>query len=102
MTDQRIIKALIEQEMDDANRTHTMFADSHHAYAVIREELEETKEALVTCEGLLNDIWHRIRNDWEVETDLKLLQTYAGEVAREAIQVGAMAKKALESKVQTK
>lgn len=102
MTDPRIIKALIEQEMDEANRTHPLFQSTHEAYAVIKEELEETKEALLTCEGLLNDMWHRVRNDWEVESILKLLKTYSGEVAREAIQAGAMAQKALESKIHTK
>lgn len=97
MTDNKIIHKLIEEELAEANKKHPLFADAHHAYAVIKEEVEELHEELVACEGLLSDMWHRIREDMGAEDVLRQLQAHAIYAAQEAIQVAAMAQKALDS-----
>lgn len=99
MTDNKIIHTLIEEELAEANKKHPLFTDSHHAYAVIKEETEELHEELVACEGLLGDMWHRIREDMGADDVLRQLQAHAIYAAQEAIQVAAMAKKALDSKL---
>lgn len=100
MTDNRIIHGLIETELAEANKQHPLFADSHHAYAVIKEEVEELHEELVACEGLLSDMWHRIREDMGTECTLWQLQAHAIYAVQEAIQIAAMCQKALDSEIQ--
>lgn len=97
MTDNKIIHNLIEEELAEANKQHPLFADAHHAYAVIKEEVEELHEEVVACEGLLGDMWHRIREDMGAEDILRQLKGHAIYAAQEAIQVAAMAQKALDS-----
>lgn len=99
MTDNKIIHTLIEEELAEANKQHPLFTDPHHAYGVIKEEVEELHEEVVACEGLLSDTWHRIRNDWETENTLRQLKAHAIYAAQESIQVAAMCQKALDSKL---
>lgn len=97
MTDKKIIHNLSEEELAEANKKHPLFADSHHAYGVIKEEVEELHEEGVTIEGLLSEMWYRIREDMETEDILRQIKAHAVDAAREAIQVAAMAQKALDS-----
>lgn len=97
MTDNKIIHTLIQEELEEANQIHPLFQSPHEAYAVILEELEETKEELVACEGLLMDMWHRIRNDWGTEELLKKMQHHAVYMIQEGIQCAAMCQKGLDS-----
>lgn len=97
MTDNKIIHNLIEEELAESNKLHPMFASQHEAWAVIREEIEELHEEIVSCEGLQGEMWHRIRNDWGTEDILKQLLCHAIYAAQESIQVAAMAMKALDS-----
>ena len=99
MTDNKIIHKLIEEELAEANKKHPLFTDLHHAYGVIKEETEELHEELVACEGLLSDMWHRIREDMGAEDILRQIKAHAIYAAQEAIQVAAMAQKALDSNV---
>ena len=46
MTDNKIIHNLIEEELAEANKKHPLFTDSHHAYGVIKEEVEELAKAM--------------------------------------------------------
>ena len=64
MTDNKIIHNLIEEELAEANKIHPLFQSPHEAYAVMLEELEETKEELDTCERLLEMTWDRVRTDF--------------------------------------
>lgn len=100
MTDNKIIHTLIQEELAEANKKHPLFTDLHHAYAVIKEETEELHEELVACEGLLSDMWHRIREDMGADDVLHQIQAHAIYAAQEAIQVAAMAQKAIDSKLQ--
>ncbi len=97
MTDRKIMYNLIEEELAEANKKNPLFADSHHAYGVLKEEVEELHEETVACEGLLSEMWCRIREDMDVEDILRQIKMHAVDAAREAIQVAAMAQKALDS-----
>ena len=97
MTDNKIIHTLIEEELAEANKKHPLFTDAHHAYAVIMEEVEELHEELVAIEGLLSDMWGCVRSDCKPEWVLKQLKGHAIYAAQEAIQVAAMAQKAIVS-----
>lgn len=99
MTDNKIIHNLIEEELAEANQIHPLFHSPHEAYAVIKEEVEELHEELVACEGLLSDMWHRIREDMDAEDVLRQIAGHAVSATQESVQVGAMAKKALDSKL---
>ena len=99
MTDNKIIHKLIEEELAEANKKHPLFADLHHAYADIKEEVEELHEELVGIEGLLGDMWGCVRADCGADWVLRQLQAHAIYAAQEAIQVAAMAQKALDSKL---
>lgn len=97
MTDNKIIHTLIEEELAEANKKHPLFTDPHHAYGVIKEEVEELHEELIACEGLLSEMWHRIREDMGAEDVLRQLLAHAIYAAQESIQVAAMAQKAIDS-----
>ena len=97
MTDKKIIHNLIEEEMAEANKLHPLFASPHEAWAVIREEIEELHEEIVAIEGLQGDMWYRIREDCGTEDILKQLKAHAIYAVQEAVQVGAMCAKALDS-----
>ena len=97
MTDNKIIHTLIEEELAEANKKHPLFTDPHHAYGVIKEEVEELHEELVACEGLLSDMWGCVRADCGADWVLRQLKGHAIYAAQEAIQVAAMAQKAMDS-----
>lgn len=94
------IKDLIKEELIEANLSHPLFHSTHEAYAVIKEELEETGEALAECYDALDSIWRASirKDDYNFyDNDLALLRNRAMHTAKEAIQVAAMAQKALDS-----
>lgn len=90
------IMALVEEELRDANEKHPQFASHHEAYAVILEEVEETRVELDGVEDFLQIIWRNIKND---NNDgfgmyLDVMETCAMAAIQEAIQVVAMCEKA--------
>lgn len=91
----KIVETLSWEELQRANKIHPQFADMHHGYAVIKEEIEECEEALDLVKTHTNDLWQCVRNDslevFKIES--KLIKRYAIELALEAIQVAAMAQK---------
>ena len=97
MTDNKIIHNLIEEELAEANKIHPLFQSPHEAYAVMLEELEETKEELIACESLLADTWDRVRKDFGVADLMRQLKAHAVFMVQESIQLAAMAQKTLDS-----
>ena len=94
MTDKKIIHSLIEQELKEANEKFPQFASSHEAYAVVLEELQETKEELESCEGSLNFIWEQVKRNRSTHNDYIIMEKYAVQLIQEAIQLAAMCRKA--------
>lgn len=88
---------LAKGELMDANQHNPLFADNHHAYAVIKEELEETKEEIAVIEETMEKFWRNVRNDEKPVRNLVTMREAAINAAVEAIQVAAMCQKACES-----
>lgn len=100
MIDGREIERLAEIELKTANEKYPLFHSQHEAYAVMKEEVEETKEALAVVEKHLEDYWHNVKQDFGGEYLLQIIKSYAIETAREAIQIAAMCDKTKQSGVQ--
>lgn len=94
MIDKKIIHSLIEQELKEANEKFPQFASAHEAYAVVLEELQETKEELESCEGSLHFIWERVKRNYSTHNDYVIMENYAVQLIQEAIQLAAMCRKA--------
>lgn len=88
---------LVAKELEAANVKFPPFRSLHEGYAVMLEEVEETREALIDVELHMKKLWQDVRfdNDYYVESHVSNISNYAQLVAAEAIQVAAMAKKML-------
>ena len=87
---------LVQNELDmacDDNGEH--FASDHEAFSVILEEVAETKEELQVIVDCMNGLWRSVRQDARNGDILKDIERHAGRLACEAIQVAAMARKAM-------
>lgn len=98
MLDKKTLDPLIQQELAEANKIHPQFASPHEGYAVLKEEVEETQEALAHIKTLLNLMWFAVRRDLKADKVAQEIYEKSMEVMAEAAQVGAMAKKFLNIK----
>lgn len=92
------IKALADLELQDANVKHPQFHSLHEGYAVLLEELEEAAEALEEAEAMRKILWIHVRRDDAamVRSFAARLEKAAAELAAEATQCAAMARKMLD------
>ena len=92
------IKALAELELQDANANHPQFHSLHEGYAVLLEELEEATEALEEAEAMRKILWIHVRRDDAAmaHSFAARLEKAAAELAAEAVQCSAMARKMLD------
>ena len=98
MISRNIIEELAAEELVDANTKHEpKFNSPHEAYAVLKEELEETEHELNMCMERLGMMWLCVKNDDVVQTEknLEYIKAYATSLVQEGIQVVAMCDKAL-------
>lgn len=87
--------ALVGEELEAANAIHPPFHSLHEGYAVLLEEVEEAKDALEKVETATKCVWYFIKNDGAEDAylDAASLEKQAINLAAEAIQVAAMARK---------
>lgn len=87
--------ALVGEELEAANAIHPPFHSLHEGYAVMLEEVEEAKDALEMIENATKSVWYFIKCDdtKEAYLDAASIEKYAINLASEAIQVAAMARK---------
>lgn len=93
------IASLVDEELKRANDNFPLFASNHEAYAVI---LEEYEEAMTEAEDIgveLKSMWIKVKNDEKTLHCLAYIMGKAGLMACEAIQLAAMAKKAIDSEI---
>lgn len=93
MLNKELIYKLAEIELAEANTKHPeLFASPHEAYAVIKEELEETDEELTRCRGYINAMWSGIKQDDVKMTNdmLELLEQHSWQCVAEAVQILSM------------
>ena len=91
------VEKLVQKELESANQRFPMFRSDHEGYAVIKEEIEESEQALENTKVYLNLLWVGVKGNLVRERNIKYLKRYAEELACEAIQVAAMAQKFIDS-----
>lgn len=86
---------LSEIECDAATSAYGPLASMHEGWAVAREEMEETAEALIEAEHHMQEAWAAIRQDRSsaAKTEMAAVQSAAIQIAGEAIQVAAVCKR---------
>lgn len=93
------IEDLVKKELESANKKFPLFRSAHEGYAVVLEELDETKHEYDLSESLLKQTWENIKeNDKEYTLiAIKMVKEHAINLAVESIQVAAMAQKFIDS-----
>lgn len=91
------VQSAMQAELARANEKFSQFCDDHQAYAVIKEELEESEEELDRTKEALESLWELVRTDLaNGKADAYVrINHFATLCAAEAIQTAAMARKAL-------
>ena len=90
------VKYLVQNELDMACEEHgNRFNSDHEAYAVIHEEIEEMLDEVEKVELFDRSLWHIVMGDLQTDSSLRLIEDAAIRCACEAIQVAAMARKAM-------
>lgn len=90
---------LTDKEYARANEQYPAFASDHEGYAVIEEEVDETREAV----AFIREACGRMKQDVRANDSEKVRKVAGGiyeaaeAAAAEAIQVAAMAQKIIES-----
>ena len=99
MTDRNYIIKLVNEELKRANEVYPPFHSAHEAHNVIREELEETAEELMSAAHALDDMWAAIREDDEdgIFEAADKGYNYMLYAIAEAVQACAMFKKATDT-----
>lgn len=88
------IEALVEDETERIIEEHGLFADDHHAWSVIKEELEEVQEDYLQAKTWHNVWWQRIRSDDIDNLDVvDEIEKNAIEAIKELVQVIACCRK---------
>ena len=90
------VRQLVEVELAADNVRFPQFHSTHEGYAVILEEMEETKDQLAAAERFLSYAWDRVKNDTKAREQVDYVKLFAINAACEAIQVAAMCQKFLE------
>ncbi len=90
------VEALVGKELISANEQFPLFSSVHEAYAILKEEAEETQDALGNTEKALNKFWvgvkENLSQEW-LESSISDVRKNALQTAIEAIQVAAMCDK---------
>lgn len=97
------IYELTETELKAANEKFPLFVSSHEAFGVIFEEFDETRDELESLEYSINQFWSDVKeNSSEDIKNNRLTRIYEKSIdlAVEAIQTAAMARKGILSSYQ--
>lgn len=85
------VEALVQDELERANKKFPLFRSRHEGVAVIEEEVYETSNELSLLVDQFNELKRCVFED-EVASAVDIYR-YASNLACEAIQVAAMAEK---------
>lgn len=85
------IEKLVQKELHMANCDHPpVFNSDHEAYAVVKEEVEESEHEFMITQNCLQMCWFSIRHNEEPDSHISFGVEKAMHLAAEAIQVAAM------------
>lgn len=89
------VRRLVNKELEAANKHFPQFASPHEGQNVVREELEEAEREIVPLKLYIETrMWNMVKANQTVpKDDFKAIREAAVNLAVEAIQVAAMAKK---------
>ena len=90
------VRELVAVELAAANERFPQFHSQHEGYAVILEEVEETREQLDAVDRYLSYLWDMVKCDCAAREQVEYMERFAINAACEAIQVAAMCQKFLE------
>ena len=92
------VELSVKIELERANKVHSLFNSPHEAYAVIKEGAEEADMELQLTNYALGCFWNEVKEDSvSMYRFLLDVRKNAMNLAAEAIQVAAMAQKAIDS-----
>lgn len=97
------IYELVDKELNAANEKFPLFASSHEAFGAIFEEFDETRDELESLEYSIDQFWTDVKeNSSEDVKNNRLTRIYEKSIdlAVEAIQTAAMARKGILSSYQ--
>lgn len=89
---------LADKELSAANEKFPMFASLHEGYAVTLEEVQEAYTAAGDLTMILEHAWKKIKANGEperIESVFETIYETSVELAEEAIQCAAMARKVI-------
>lgn len=91
------LPALVEEELRCAKENHEDFHSLHEGYAVMLEEIEECQDELRAIQQHTSDLWCSVKDDSvdNAAVEITKIELAAVNLAAEAIQVAAMARKAM-------
>lgn len=98
----RDLYGLIDKELEAANQKFPLFNSNHETFAVLLEEAEEAKEEVGNLDILMNNFWIGIKENHDPEAvheELTAIYKTAIDLATEAVQVAAMARKGIISNI---
>lgn len=93
---------LIDKELEAANKKFGLNHSNHESFAVLREEIDEAEERIAEVEHRAAELWQGIKkNDSDEATRKRYTGIWASatQLAIEAIQIAAMARKGLISNI---
>ena len=90
------VRALVDKELAAANKRFPQFHSAHEGYAVIKEEVDELKEATDKVIGRMVSLWATVKYGNDTERLLQMISEDAVNATCEATQAAAMRKKFLE------
>jgi len=97
------IEELIKSTLDESVKKHgERFTDDHHAYAVIKEEIEELEEQFEFIKLYLEIFWKNTKKDIESQEIINTVKEKTILLIAEALQVAAMCMKYKNSKAEEK
>lgn len=90
------VRYLVQNELDMASDDHgKKFHSDHEAYAIILEEYDEWQDELLYMDEEIAKMWESVKCNDKIGVYLKNIEKIATNAACEAIQVAAMARKAM-------
>jgi len=88
------IEELIKSTLDESVKKHgEKFVDDHHAYAVIKEEIEEAEEQFEFIKLYLDIFWKKTKKDTDPKDIINTMKEKVVLLIIESLQVAAMCEK---------